>query len=403
MKERAHKAMDERTLYVGMDIRENKIQLCVYPPNNGEIIMILEDYPLAVAMDEEKKEWFYGEEAMEKGRRKEGIVVSGFLKHLEETEKLRIYGVDFLPEELFSKAIKKALLFLRIEFPNDLIKRLTVSLEEPSKKLTERLAWAFSKLGIGKDRLRIESHGQSFLCYVMGRKRKLWMGEAGLLDGSDGQLFFRRITLDRRKRPAIAGVTKETLRPGKEDAILAAVKPDIGVLYLTGSGFSGSEKEGLIQSLCRGRRGFLGENLYCQGACISAKQQDFPDLMEPLLFLEEDSIKCDISIPVYHNAKNCQAVLAGASETWYEVGREACLILDEEEEIPVTVSYVLSGVEKVFILALEGLWKRQPRMTKVLIKIVFTDKDTCIVTIKDLGFGEFCPSSKRIWEKTITI
>ncbi|MFW5630850.1 MAG: DUF5716 family protein [Acetivibrio ethanolgignens] len=396
--------MEERTIYAGMDLRENKIQLCAYPPQSSEIKMILEDFPLLIAIEEDKKEWIFGERALEKKEQKEGIVITGFLELLETTEEITIYGVRFSVEDLLSKIIKKALLFLKTEFPNDLIRHLNVSLENPSKKLEERLKRAFLKLGIDGDRLQVESHGHSFLCYALSQKKELWIGEVGLLDGSGGEILFRRILLDRKRRPVIAGVTREKLaKPMEKEEIVQVVKPEIGTLYLTGSGFSGEERLNLVHQLCRGRRGFLGESLYCEGACISAKSQENPEMMEGFLLLEEDSIQCEISIPIYHDGKECRAYLAKASEKWQDVKKNACLILEDEEEIPVTVSYLPSGEEKTYIIALEGMWKRPSRMTKVSLRLMFTDKKTCIVRVKDLGFGEFCPSSQRIWEKTIEL
>lgn len=394
--------MEERTLYVGMDIRENKIQLCAYPPQGKEIQIILEDFPLAIGIEEKKKEWQFGREALETGQKEGAILITDFLERLCEGREIQIYGVEFQPELLLSKILKKALLSLKQEFPNDFIKKITLSLENPVKEVTQRLERAFLKLGIDKDRLRIESHGKSFLYYALSRKRELWTGGIVLLDKTKEELLFRRISLDKRKLPMIAGVIKEVLA-GEEEELFEWIKPEITTLYLTGSQFNQEEARPLVQKLCQGRRGFLGESVYCQGACVSGRQEDEPEIMERFLMLEEESIQCDISIPVYHNAKSCQAILASASEVWQEAGKSACLILDEEEEIPIKVTRVLTGEEKVHIIALEGLWKRQPRMTKVLIKISFMDKKTCIITVKDLGFGQFCPSSQRIWEKTITV
>lgn len=394
--------MEERTIYAGMDLRENKIQLCAYPPGSSEIKMVLEDFPLLIAIEEDKKEWIFGERALEKKEQKEGIAISGFLELLEATKELTIYGVKFSVEDLLAKIIKKALLRLKAEFPNDLIRRIHVSLEQPSKKVEERLKRAFLKLGIDEDRLQIESHGHSFLCYALSQKKELWAGGAGLLDKSGEEILFRRILLDKKRQPMTAGVTRERLaRSVEEEEILQVVKPEIGTLYLLGSGFSDEEK--LIQKLCRGRRGFLGESLYCEGACISAKSQENPELLESFLLLEEDSIQCEISIPIYHNGEECRACLAKASEKWQDVKKNACLILEEEEEIPITFYYPPSGEEKTYIIALDGMWKRPKRMTKVSLRLMFTDKRTCIVRIKDLGFGEFYPSSQRIWEKTIEL
>lgn len=396
--------MEERTIYAGMDLRENKIQLCVYPPKGNEIKMILEDFPLLLAIEEERKEWIFGEKALKKKEQEEAIVISGFLKLLETEKELTIYGVRFTVEELLAKVLKKALLFLKSEFPNDLIRRLTVSVEKPSRKVEEGLKRAFLKLGIDEDRLQIESHEHSFLCYALSRKQELWAGPVGLLDGSDGQIRFRQILLDRKCQPMAAAVSTERVSEAAEkEELLRVIKPETGTLYLTGTAFAGEEKLVLIQELCKGRRGFLGENLYCEGACVSAKRQEDPGIMENFLLLEEDSIRCDISIPVSYGGKECRAYLARASEKWQSVKRAACLILDEEEEIPITVSYLPDGEERTCIIALEGMWKRQLRMTKVSLQLTFADKKTCIIRVKDLGFGEFCPSSQRIWEKTMEL
>ena len=35
--------------------------------------------------------------------------------------------------------------------------------------------------------------------------------------------------------------------------------------------------------------------------------------------------------------------------------------------------------------------------------IKFADVNTCLVTLKDKGFGKLFPSSNRIWEKLINV
>ncbi len=394
--------MEERTLYVGMDVRENKIQLCVYPPKGGEIQTILEDFPLAIAIREDKKDWLYEQAALQCKAEKDSVFITDFPELLRKKEKVVIFGVSFSPEELLSKILKKALILMKKEYPDDLIKKLVVSLETMDALVIEGFEKAFLRLGIEKDRLRMESHGQSFLCYALSRKRELWLNEIGLFDCDKTTCIFRKICLDRRKKPMIAGVSKEIIS-FSEETLSEALETEISTLYFTGSGFCREEQVALVQRLCRGRICFLVDNLYCNGACISARREYEPECMENFLFLEEDSVKCEVTLPVYHDAKECMAVLIGADELWYQTGQSVCLILDEEEEIPLHINHVLTGEEKVYIISLDGLIKRPERMTKILVKVRFLEQNCLVVTVKDLGFGEFFPSSERIWEKTISI
>jgi hypothetical protein len=397
--------MAEKNLYAGMDLRENKIQLCAYPPGRNEIITLLEDFPLALAIEKEKKEWLFGEEALAPAEGTQKVLITDFLELLETKSEIKIFSVSFSVEELLAKVIKKALFSLKRVFPNDFIKRLVVSVERPSARVKEGLLETFLKLGLDKDRLRLESHEESFLCYAISRPNEPLIGEAGLFDGDGGRLIFHRLALDRSKFPMLAGVTRTVLDVEKPDEtlLLSTMGANIGTLYLTGSAFAGEDKLPMLQSLCEGRRVFLGENLYCEGACISARREDEPEITESFFFLNAESIGCDISIPISHASSACYAFLAKAAEIWYEAGKSACLILDGETEIPIRVYSPLDGKENIYIIALEGLWNRPERMTKVLLKTEFADQNTCIVTVKDLGFGEFCPSSRRIWEKIITI
>ena len=42
-------------------------------------------------------------------------------------------------------------------------------------------------------------------------------------------------------------------------------------------------------------------------------------------------------------------------------------------------------------------------MTRFTLRLRFADASHCIVTLKDDGFGEFCPSSNRIWERYLSL
>ena len=88
---------------------------------------------------------------------------------------------------------------------------------------------------------------------------------------------------------------------------------------------------------------------------------------------------------------------------WSEVDTSIDVIPDDEEEIQITARNVLKHEFKSHMLSLSAFAGRENKMTRFTIRIRFADRETCIVTLKDNGFGEFCPSSNRIWETHITV
>ena len=96
-------------------------------------------------------------------------------------------------------------------------------------------------------------------------------------------------------------------------------------------------------------------------------------------------------------------LLAKAGTLWNEVDASIDVIPDDEDEIQITIQDVLRHETKAHMLSLSGFSGRENRMTRFTIRIRFADKNTCIVTLKDNGFGEYCPSSNRIWERYIKI
>jgi hypothetical protein len=98
-----------------------------------------------------------------------------------------------------------------------------------------------------------------------------------------------------------------------------------------------------------------------------------------------------------------ELVLAKAGTPWREVDISVDIIPEQEEEIQLTVQNVLRRETTVHLLSLEGFEDRPDKMTRFTLRLRFGDTEHCIVTLKDNGFGEFCPSSNRIWERCLSL
>ena len=52
-------------------------------------------------------------------------------------------------------------------------------------------------------------------------------------------------------------------------------------------------------------------------------------------------------------------------------------------------------------MQLPGLPERPPRTTRLRIEMAYISREECVVTVRDLGFGEMFPSSGKVWKEAI--
>ena len=265
----------------------------------------------------------------------------------------------------------------------------------------------------------LQSHRQSYMYYAVSQSKELWINSVGLFEFDSQGLMYSKLSVDRRVKPFIVGVEQKDLSDVMPYSALeemsdvgysflnvantAMYKQMVTTIYVTGKGFDGEWAGDALKQLCNGRRVFRGQNLFTKGACYAAREFSGEGKLGEFLFLDEEMITSDISIRTYHNAEFHEVVLAKAGMMWRDVDASVDVIPDDEEEIQITARDILKHEKKAHMLSLSGFTSREDKMTRFTIRIRFADKNTCIVTLKDNGFGEFCPSSNRIWERYIDI
>ena len=177
----------------------------------------------------------------------------------------------------------------------------------------------------------------------------------------------------------------------------------VTTIYITGSGFEAPWANEALQKLCAGRRVFRGQNLFTKGACYAARELSGEGKLDYCLFLDEEMIASNVSIRLYHDAAMQDVLLAKAGTLWADVDCSVDVIPDDEDEIQIIIQDVLKHETRAHMLSLSGFAGRKNKMTRFTIRLRFADRNTCIVTLKDNGFGEFCPSSNRVWERYIKL
>ena len=239
----------------------------------------------------------------------------------------------------------------------------------------------------------------------------------GLFDYDGSRLKYFQMQVDRQRKPALVGVTEkdfsDAMEPDGGDEHRGALfeniahgaihKQILSALYMTGEGFEGEWADPVFRRLCVGRRLFRGRNLYVSGACYAARETGETARLSDYILLDDEMISSHISAVLYTDAKEQEVVFARAGTPWYQVDEELDVIPDGETELELKAQNLFTREERRFILDLEPVSGKSARQCRLGVRIRFEDVRTCVVTIRDRGFGEMFPTSNRVWERTLVI
>lgn len=406
--------MSQRSLYIGVDLREENSQLALLAPQGEEPKLVFDprdktentQIPTVVTIPGSQE------------------TVGHFLEKIVKGEPIFAAGVESDPVNVLAAYFQKILSFTRREYPEGMIRRLVVTTKYRDFRFISQIYQALEKLGIGKDRAMVVDRRQCFVYYVMNQKKDLWVNQVGVF----GLRRSRDYVFSNACRPlsasavchgdgeTISGLCKNARRAGsgrewrnaRGSVVEAMVKGAlhgqvITTVYMTGKGFADGFADEIMTQLCVGRHVFRGDNLYVFGACFIAREYSGEKKMEPFLYMDEDTIPVNITMQAYTNAKVQEIMLAKAGTPWYQVDYEVDLISDGEEELQIRVYHVRDKSTHTHILPMDGIQGRIDRKARIGLQIRFAGVDKCIFTIRDKGFGNFFPSSHRIWEETIIV
>lgn len=413
------------SLLLGIDLGKYHSQISVYDEKKGAMESIsphpAEDeglIPTVLGVAEDKRTWLYGRECDDK----QGVRIEKLMETVEKGESFVIYDVEFSPEAIVEKFLKKLLLLVKSRYPLDSIRKVVITVEKKNKNIEKAVFGGLERLGIGKDRAFLQTYDESYIEYALGQKKELWRNDIGLFDFNENGLYYKQISLNHENSPMAVYVLKkdysETLsyervqneqEKGKLSYIFlnlakeALHKQNVSTVYITGVGFQNSFASEVLPELCIGRRVFAGQNLYTRGACYKAMELGGKRKSEDYIFMGEDIISHNVYLPVYKNGREEYAILSKFGTPWQEASNEAEVIVDEEEEVRIVVNNPLKKEDRTLIIPLDGLPKRPAKMTRLFIRIEFLNDREFVMIIKDMGFGNFYKTSNRIWEKRIQL
>lgn len=413
--------MEERSLFIGLDLGNEESRLCYYDENKYEAVCVNDTAIPTILGVKDTGEWLYGEDALEAMKVGRCDIIKNGIDSIAAGESIYVNDKEVNPVFYLATYLRKVLALIHECEPGKGIRRVVVTVDNAVRKLTDSIYVALDSIGISRERVSIQNYRQSYLYYVLSQGREFSLNDVGMFDYGYKGLKYMQITMDRRNSPYIVGIKERdysdtlnmsALDDDKERLVYefnnitqnALHKQILSTLYMMGPGFVNGWADESMKKLCSGRRVFKGVNLYAEGACYAARHLAGEGNIEPFVYIDENMISSHISTMVYYNANYQEIIVARAGTVWYDIDNSIDIIPSDEMEIGIKISNVITRESSKHIIDFNDIVSRRPdRMSRITIRIRMQDINNVIITVKDNGFGEMYPSSNRIFERIIRI
>lgn len=407
----------ENRYYLGIDLDdENAVisffQLNMKEPETVSTIAGSEVFQIPLLLTKKKGigQWFIGEDAKKAALGQEEKEADKFLGKAVRREKIFIEGEKYPAEELLALYLKK-LIQLAGKLGNPVLPdKLVISLEKLSREVTGLFMELAPKLGLTPKQISLIDRKESFYYFMYNQKEELWRHEVYLFDYRKQQICCRRMTRNLRTTPQLVTLSEEVQTmeiQGNDEVFLRLVQESfrghiISSVYLVGDGFEGEWMKQSLSFLCKGRRAFMGKNLYSKGACYAAAVKDH-NMDWPYAYMGDNEMKVNVSLKL-QNRENLEFYsLISAGDNWYETTGECEVILTGTPEVDFWLQLPNSREAKIEKLELADLPKRSDKATRLKILASPLSDTRVQIQILDLGFGEIFKSSGKSWEYIMSL
>ena len=300
---------------------------------------------------------------------------------------------------------------------------LMITMREVRQPWIDWLHDACRMLGMDRNNIFLQSYQESFFYYVLNQKKELWNHDAALFEYTQSGIRSWLMKMDNRTRPALvtvmqgeelhlgrqAGRSEEEWNALRDQKFLELIrstfqKEIVSSTFLIGDSFDKTWAVKSLQYLCRKRHVFQGMNLYTKGACYAmCHKLHIGKNLDAWLYQSEDTTEYNISMQMYIRGQKTDYILLSAGINWYDAQNRCEILLDEGKELVLYARPMRDGETSSFTIELKGLPERPVKTTRLRISLAYQSPKVCKVSVKDMGFGEFFPSSGLIWESMLNM
>ncbi len=329
-------------------------------------------------------------------------------------ETVDLGGVALSVNEVFAHYMQEILSSIRKRYGSASIARIGITGERFTAEKKAHIAEVMESIGYSRDKLFFATHADAVLWYELcegtkGGSMTLDFDSKGMIaylinagnEELDVPYYVESIDYSSLMPGGLAGILDEEERKNSFTNIteLAIARKAIARLYVTGTIV---ETPGVSTILGRyfnnGRRIFTGRSLYCLGACYFAVKEKLPKRA-----IGDNQIFHNVYLEAYEDAVVHPVQLLKAGKDLERAGAKIQVIMDDTREIKYKIEDVRTKESINCTLRPEEFYYRENKTLRLEIEAKFLDYDTLVLKVRDVGFGDICPATYRVWEQIVNL
>ena len=410
-----------RDLIVGIDFSKESSQIAYYDRKAGEPVSVTEvvgsqHYEIETKLcrrTDQRAGYCVGQEAVYFAKEKGAILIENLYELCESEASVEVGNEAEEPYRLAARFFEGLLGMLGASDAVRNTRCVVVTVPELSSIQVRNLSRALEEIGFLREEYMLMDYAQSFYFYAMTQRRENWNRNIGWFAFHKDDVTFHRLSVRANLTPVLVRLATEgsTNLPAaaraRDNAFGEFSRRMMGeelysTIFLTGDGFSTEWSVESSKALCgQQRKVFYGNNLFAKGACAAGKERKEDNRLRLYRFLSDSMVLTNVGMEMRVMGAPAYYSLIEAGSNWYEYHPSCEFLLDGVEELVFVVGKAGDSEKRKVAMQLPGLPDRPPKTTRLQLQMEYASKEECIVTVRDLGFGEFYPSSQKTWKEAI--
>ena len=266
--------------FLGIDLNERYAMISFYQLNMREpetVSMIAgsEIYQIPMVIGKKKNigQWYIGDEARKLAKTSDVVCIDELWRRTRNHDKIEIEGEEYQAEDLFILYMKKLFLLPQKLGNPSYCDRLVVTMEHLDRECMDLLWMVSAKLNLKKEQFMVLDHKESFYYFALNQKPELFFHDVVLFEYETEVMKSYRLERNVHTTPQLITILESDGKSMEGDRDLEFIdimqdtfgKHMISSVYLVGDGFDGQWMKASLPVLCRGRRAFMGKNLFRKG------------------------------------------------------------------------------------------------------------------------------------------
>ncbi|MBD5471153.1 MAG: hypothetical protein HDR19_08605 [Lachnospiraceae bacterium] len=402
-------------------------------PDTMSLVMGEEQYNIPTVLckmhgNDGHNAWCVGNEALRCASQENGILVENLALLAKNNVLVKVYEEDLTADELLAIFIKKTLDILTMYVRIEDIEAIAFTIHDMDRVLMETVRKAVERLDMKHAAMHFLSHEDCFFQYIIHQPSEMWIHDVLLYDyRADGMKSYL-LQMNRKTNPVACFIESasfsqmklantsqsyteaEGAQYAQLDATLLEIAKEqcemhnITSVFLLGDSFSKEWCKESLRYLCRGRRVFQGNNLFSKGACYGAREKVYAStLSTSYVYLSDDKLRANIGMTCDRGRDEIYFPILDAGTSWYDAKREFDVMLTKNNTITLNIAPVDGGKARLAKISLEGLKVRGNKTNRVGLRFFMEDAQAVQIEITDKGFGEFFPSTGRMWRECLPL